>query len=63
MTWLSNVGMNILEYITQTVLGQHIDNYKVDTENINQESGLDNQDLTCEQQIIQCQITNGRLLG
>jgi len=61
----------------RTVLGQNGDNYNQNLAEDNQNLAEDNQiqpndstilghddkNLACEKQIIQCQITNGRLLG
>ena len=62
--------MNFLEDIMRTVLGQNEDSYnqnlaesyenQVDDSTI---KGHDDDNLQCEKQIIQCQITNDRLLG
>ena len=55
--------MNILKDFLSTVLGQNEDNDKVIMENFNEIQGHDDNNLQCEKQIIQCQITNDRLLG
>jgi len=62
--------MNFLDDILRTVLGQYEDN---DNQNQVESSDLedydstilghDDKNLQCEKQIIQCQITNDRLLG
>ena len=55
--------MNILEDFLSTILGQKEDNYN---ENLADDStilGHDDDNLQCEKQIIQCQVTNDRLLG
>jgi len=53
----------MIEDFVRTVLGQYEDNDKVIMENFNEIQGHDDQNLECEKQIIQCQITNDRLLG
>jgi len=69
--------MNFLDDIMRTVLGQNEDNYnqnQVESSRMQVESsrmqvddstiqGHDDKNLQCEKQIIQCQVTNGRLLG
>ena len=55
--------MKMIEDFVRTVLGQYEDNDKVIMENFNEIQGHDDQNLECEKQIIQCQITNDRLLG
>ena len=62
--------MDFLADILRTVLGQNEDNYNQnqveDNQNQvedNQIQGHDDDNLQCEKQIIQCQITNDRLLG
>jgi len=55
--------MNILEDFFRTVLGQYEDSDKAIIENFNEIQGHDDDNLQCEKQIIQCQITNDRLLG
>ena len=62
--------MNILGDIMRTVLGQNEDNYfqnqveyNQDQPNDNEIQGHDDKNLQCEKQIIQCQVTNDRLLG
>ena len=62
--------MKILEDIMRTVLGQYEDNYfqnQVESskiqQNDNEIQGHDDKNLQCEKQIIQCQVTNDRLLG
>ena len=55
--------MNILEDIMRTVLGQNEDIYNQNQVEDNQIQGHDDDNLQCEKQIIQCQITNDRLLG
>jgi hypothetical protein len=55
--------MGKLGDIMETILGQKGDNYM---ENENFEgtiTGLEDKNLECEKQIIQCQVTNDRLLG
>jgi len=54
----------------RTVLGQYEDNYfqnQVESskiqQNDNEIQGHDDKNLQCEKQIIQCQVTNDRLLG
>ena len=62
--------MKILEDIMRTILGQSEDNYfqnQVESSEIqvdyNEIQGHDDKNLQCEKQIVQCQITNDRLLG
>ena len=62
--------MNILEDFVSTILGQKEDNYNQNLaesyENQANDStilGHDDKNLQCEKQIIQCQVTNDRLLG
>ena len=62
--------MDILGDIMRTVLGQNGDNYfqnQVESsriqQNDNEIQGHDDKNLQCEKQIIQCQVTNDRLLG
>ena len=62
--------MNFLEDIMRTVLGQNEDNYNQKLaesyENLANDSTIlihDDKNLACEKKIIQCQITNDRLLG
>ena len=62
--------MNILEDFVSTILGQKEDNYNENLaesyENLANDStilGHDDKNLQCEKQIIQCQVTNDRLLG
>ena len=62
--------MDILRDILETVLRQNGDNDNQNLANDNQNLANDNQiqghdddNLQCEKQIIQCQVTNDRLLG
>jgi len=55
--------MNILEDIMRTVLGQKEDYDDDDEVNSSTILVYDDDNLQCEKQIIQCQITNDRLLG
>ena len=55
--------MEILEDILRTVLGQNVDNNNQNLANDSTIQGHDDNNLQCEKQIIQCQITNDRLLG
>ena len=55
--------MEILEDILRTVLGQNVDNNNQNLANDSTIQGHDDNNLQCEKQIIQCQITNYRLLG
>ena len=55
--------MDILRDILETVLRQNGDNDNQNLANDNQIQGHDDDNLQCEKQIIQCQITNDRLLG
>ena len=55
--------MNFLEDILSTILGQKEDNYEVFDQDDSTILGHDDDNLQCEKQIIQCQITNDRLLG
>ena len=55
--------MNFLEDIFSTILGQKEDYDEDDEENFSTILGHDDKNLACEKQIIQCQITNDRLLG
>ena len=55
--------MNILEDILSTILGQKVDNYEDFEEDDSKILGHDDKNLQCEKQIIQCQVTNDRLLG
>ena len=62
--------MNFLEDIIRTILGQNEYNYnqnQVDDDDLEDHDstilGHDDKNLQCEKQIIQCQITNDRLLG
>ena len=62
--------MKIFEDIKRTILGQYEDN-NTDLEPLDSDLedydrtilGQDDKNLQCEKQIIQCQITNDRLLG
>ena len=65
-----SIVMNFLEYIMSTVRGQNEDSYNHNLaesyENQANDStilGHDDKNLQCEKQIIQCQVTNDRLLG
>jgi len=62
--------MNFLEDFLSTIQGQYGDNYNqnlAESSKIqghdNEIQGHDDKNLACEKQIIQCQITNDRLLG
>ena len=62
--------MDFLRDIAETILGQNGDNYNqnlAESSKIqghdNEIQGHDDKNLACEKQIIQCQITNDRLLG
>ena len=55
--------MEILGDILRTVLGQNEDSDNQNQPNDNQFLVYDDDNLQCEKQIIQCQITNDRLLG
>ena len=55
--------MEILEDILRTVLGQNVDNNNQNLAESSTIQGHDDDNLQCEKQIIQCQITNDRLLG
>ena len=55
--------MNILEDIMRTVLGQNEDSDNQNLAESNTIQGHDDDNLQCEKQIIQCQVTNDRLLG
>ena len=62
--------MNFLGDIMRTVLGQYEDNYnqnQVESTDLEDYDSTilrhDDKNLQCEKQIIQCQITNDRLLG
>ena len=62
--------MKIIEDILNTIQGQSEDSYNQNLvessktqANDNQIQGHDDDNLQCEKQIIQCQITNDRLLG
>ena len=55
--------MNILRDILETVLRQNGDSDKAIIENFNEIQGHEDKNLECEKKIIQCQITNDRLLG
>ena len=62
--------MDILGDIMRTFLGQNEDNYfqnQVESSEIQVDDtkiqGHDDKNLQCEKQIIQCQVTNDRLLG
>ena len=55
--------MEILEDILRTVLGQNVDNNNQNLANDSTIQGHDDNNLQCEKQIIQCQVTNDRLLG
>jgi len=62
--------MKIIEDIIGTILGQYGDNYNQNQVELSKTQandstiqGHDDKNLECEKQIIQCQITNDRLLG
>ena len=55
--------MNILEDFLSTILGQKEDSYEDFEVNDSTILGHDDDNLQCEKQIIQCQVTNDRLLG
>tara|TARA_Y100000310_G_C20125257_1_gene553328 strand:+ start:67 stop:426 length:360 start_codon:yes stop_codon:yes gene_type:complete len=55
--------MNFLKDIIRTVLGQNEDIYDYNQVDDSTILGHDDKNLQCEKQIIQCQITNDRLLG
>ena len=55
--------MNILEDFLSTILRQNEDIYNQNQVNDNEILLDDDKNLQCEKQIIQCQITNDRLLG
>ena len=55
--------MKIIEDILRTVQRRSEDNCNQNQVNDNQNQGHDYNNLQCEKQIIQCQITNDRLLG
>ena len=62
--------MKILDDIMRTILGQNEDNYfqnQVESSDLDDYDstilGHDDKNLQCEKQIVQCQITNDRLLG
>ena len=55
--------MNILEDFVSTILGQKEDNYEDFDQDDSTILGHDDKNLQCEKQIIQCQVTNDRLLG
>ena len=62
--------MKILDDIVRTVLGQNGYNYDYNQVELSENQvndstilGHDDKNLQCEKQIIQCQITNDRLLG
>ena len=57
------IVMNILEDIMRTVLGQNEDSDNQNLAESNTIQGHDDKNLQCEKQIIQCQVTNDRLLG
>ena len=64
------VVMGLLADILETILGQNKERYfqnQVETSEIqvdyNEIQGHDDKNLQCEKQIIQCQVTNDRLLG
>jgi len=57
------IVMDILRDILETVLRQNGDNDNQNLANDNQIQGHDDDNLQCEKQIIQCQVTNDRLLG
>ena len=55
--------MGFLDDIMRIVLGQNEDIYSQNQVNDNEILLDDDKNLQCEKQIIQCQITNDRLLG
>ena len=62
--------MDFLRDIAETILGQNGDNYNQNLAELSKTQandstiqGHDDKNLQCEKQIIQCQVTNGRLLG
>ena len=55
--------MNFLEDIMRTVLGQNEDTFSQNQVDDSEILLDDDKNLQCEKQIIQCQITNDRLLG
>lgn len=55
--------MKIIEDIISTIMGQYEDNDNENIENFNEIQGHEDKNLECEKKIIQCQITNDRLLG
>ena len=55
--------MNKLGDILSTILGQYGDSYNQNQVEDNQIQGHEDKNLQCEKQIIQCQVTNDRLLG
>ena len=55
--------MNILEDFLSTILGQKEYNYEDIEQDDSTILGHDDDNLQCEKQIIQCQVTNDRLLG
>ena len=55
--------MKIIDDIFKIILGHNEDNVTIDQPNFSTEITEKGNDLGCEQQIIKCQITNGRLLS
>ena len=62
--------MDFLRDIAETILGQNGDNYNQNQVELSKTQandstiqGHDDKNLQCEKQIIQCQVTNDRLLG
>ena len=55
--------MDFIADILSTIQGQSEESYNQNLANDNQNQGHDDNNLQCEKQIIQCQITNDRLLG
>ena len=55
--------MKTIEDFFRTILVQNEDNNNQNLAEDNQNQGHDDDNLQCEKQIIQCQITNDRLLG
>ena len=55
--------MGFLDDVMRTILGQNEDIYSQNQVNDNEILLDDDKNLQCEKQIIQCQITNDRLLG
>ena len=55
--------MDFLTDILRTIQGQYGDNYNQNLAESSKTQANDDDNLQCEKQIIQCQITNDRLLG